>query len=682
MKRIIRFPYRVFPLSRVQALALLCCFCVAIPLNETQAQAPAELADLEQKAIRQAADRVSEAVVQIRTIGGSSEIAGKLLNQGPTTGLIVSDEGYIVSSAANLAGKPTSIIVRTATGDQLPAELIGRDENRMLVLLKVDLKHGPQKLETVPVEEVLPGQWAIALGRVYDAEKPNLAVGVISAVGRMHGRAIQTDANVSSANYGGPLLDIRGRVYGILVPMAPQPASSEVDELAGVEFYDSGIGFAIPLSDVLTNLPRWIAEGDLKRGLLGIGMRSGSPHAQAPAITNVWPNSPAKKAGWQVGDTIVEVNGKSVQTQTQLRFQVTPRYAGDILSVKIQRGAEKLDTEVTLTDELEPLRHAFLGVLPERQTTPPVQDEKEQSKASLEGVKVRAVWPDSPAQAAGIVAEDRIVKLGERKIRSIADAVRELDSHHPGDKLVVEFRRDEKLEQQETTLSKLPNDLHGSVDLPTRVKAVEQQKLVEKAIKVAEFPQEATYYRAENALPRGSLLLWLESSEASNESLAQRWKAICLRDNLTLVIARPADSKGWSRSDLAYLKRLLGELRRVIRPDMRRVVVAGAGKSGQLAYRVALANRGMVAGVAPVTAPLPRTIKIPANQPSERLAILVVQQQNSPLAALTRQNLEQLTEAGYPASELIFEATGGQKQTLDAEGREKLARWIDTLDRF
>lgn len=652
-------------------------------MHLAQAQEKNDLADLEQQAIRQAAARVADAVVQIRTIGGASEVAGKLLNQGPTTGLIVSAEGYVVSSAANLAGNPTSIIVRTASDEQLPAELVGRDEVRMLALLKVDLKNLPTELSPVPAEEVQPGQWAIALGRVFDAERTNLSVGVISATGRMHGRAVQTDANVSTANYGGPLLDIRGRVYGILVPMAPQAASSEVDELAGVEFYDSGIGFAAPLTDVLTNLPRWITEGDLKRGLLGIGMKQGSPHAEAAVVTNVWPNSPAKQAGWKPGDTIIKVDGEPVENQTQLRYQVTPRYAGDTLKVTLQRGTEKLDTEVTLTEQLEPLRHAFLGMLPGRQSESANQDaEKDEAEDSKEGVAVRAIWPDSPAQEAGMLAGDLLVKLGDRKIRSQSDALRELDAHHPGDKLNVEYRRGEEQQQKEIKLAKLPSELLGNVDMSTDSKPDENQKFVEKAIKVAEYPNEATYYRSENASPRGGLLLWLESSKQSNEALAQDWKPLCLRDNLTLVIARPADSQGWGRDDLAYLKRLLGELRRVLGPDPRRLVVAGSGKSGQVAYRIALANRGFVAGVASLAAPLPRTLKIPANQPSQRLAVLVVQQKDSPLAALLRQNVQQLREAGYPAAELTLDAPRGQQQAIDAQGREELARWLDTLDRF
>ena len=100
--------------------------------------------------------------------------------------------------------------------------------------------------ELVPVDEIRVGQWAIAVGRSFRADRPNISVGIVSALGRMFGKVIQTDADVSTANYGGPLVDIRGRVYGVVVPMAPQATS----EVAGAEWYDSGIGFAVPLASL------------------------------------------------------------------------------------------------------------------------------------------------------------------------------------------------------------------------------------------------------------------------------------------------------------------------------------------------------------------------------------------------------------------------------------------------
>ena len=78
------------------------------------------------------------------------------------------------------------------------------------------------------------------------------SVGIISAVGRIWGRAMQADAKISPVNYGGPLVDLYGRVLGVIVPADPRSEG----ETAGVEWYDSGIGFAVPLEDILAALPR------------------------------------------------------------------------------------------------------------------------------------------------------------------------------------------------------------------------------------------------------------------------------------------------------------------------------------------------------------------------------------------------------------------------------------------
>src|SRR6185295_1841033 len=111
--------------------------------------------------------------------------------------------------------------------------------------------------------------------RTFRADRTNVTVGIVSALGRMFGKVIQTDADVSMANYGGPLVDIRGRVLGLVVPMAPHGAS----EVAGAEWYDSGIGFAVPLASLADRIERMKKGEDQRPGLLGISMATKSPHS-------------------------------------------------------------------------------------------------------------------------------------------------------------------------------------------------------------------------------------------------------------------------------------------------------------------------------------------------------------------------------------------------------------------
>ena len=336
----------------------------AIVLTAT-AQVDTSLADREEAALRAAAERVAESVVQIRTIGGLDTAGSVLPADGPTTGLVISPDGYIVSSTFNFTQQPASILVTFASGKQAPAELVATDHSRMLVLLKVhDIADQPVPA-LAPADEIRVGQWTIAVGRTFRADRTNVSAGIVSATGRMFGKVLQTDADVSTANYGGPLVDIRGRVLGVIVPMAPQGAG----EVAGAEWYDSGIGFAVPLASIADALERMKRGEDQHAGILGIGLAAKNPHSAPAELAAVRPDSPAGLAGLKKGDRIVEVDGQPIKTQTDLRFALGPQYGGESVRVVATRGEERIERTITLAGELKAFRHAFLGILPLRPTS-------------------------------------------------------------------------------------------------------------------------------------------------------------------------------------------------------------------------------------------------------------------------------------------------------------------------
>ncbi|MEM7316047.1 MAG: PDZ domain-containing protein [Planctomycetota bacterium] len=390
---------------------------------------PNDISILEEQAMQAAVARVADSVVKIETVGGLEKVGSVLIGTGPTTGLVVDADGYIISSTYNFIQKPTSILVTLSNGKKAAAEIVTRDNSRKLVLLKVNTDKKLKVPTAVPADEVEIGQWAIAVGRTFGGDFPNLSVGIISAKNRIWGRALQADSKISPANYGGPLVDIRGRVFGVLAPQSPQNGS----DAGGAEWYDSGIGFAIPLEDVFAVLERLKAGEELYRGLLGISLKGKNDMSDAPIIAAAPAGTPAAKAGIKNGDQVVSVNGTAVQTQSQLKMALGRFYAGDEIALRLKRGDEQIDTKATLTDKVEPYQLPCLGILPMRTAA-----------ENAAGVKVRYVYPDSSADKAGIKVGDTLQKLNKEELAT-AEAWREsLAAIDLEEAIKVELDRDGK----------------------------------------------------------------------------------------------------------------------------------------------------------------------------------------------------------------------------------------------
>jgi serine protease Do len=676
------------------AQVMACLLLVAVA-TDVHAQSSDSLAVQEETAWKAAADGVAESVVQIRTIGGVNPTAGMLLAEGPTTGLVVSADGYILSSAFNFLQQPSSIIVTLASGKQLPAELVATDHSRMLVLLKVTGTGELKVPEAAPVDDIQPGQWAIALGRTFHPERANVSVGIVSAVDRMFGKVIQTDAAISTANYGGPLVDIRGRVLGIIVPMAPQGAN----EVAGAEWYDSGIGFAVPLSTLARPLERMKKGEDLRQGILGIGMSRKNPHASFAKLVTVRRDSPAGKAGLKKGDRIVEVDGKKIRTQTDLRFALGPYYGGDTVSIVAQRGDMRISKLIQLAGELPPFRHAYLGILPMRVPESGKEDgelaksdeDNPADKSPPQGILVRHVLDGSPAAEADIRAGDRILRVNETEIDSISDAIQAVNNAVPGETVRVARLRANQTDELVLNATRIPTTIPS--DLPSayssQKEAGEESKKQERKagetveLKLAEFPNKCTVYvpsSTPQARPLG-LLLWLHApGKIDHDEVLHRWRSLCNRDGLLLVLPAAAENDRWERTELEYLYRLAERVVAEYPIDRQRIVVFGHEGGGSMAWLLGLADRNLFHGIATSAAPLPRQTQVPPNEPDQRLAIFAVMPPTKNGAAVqVAEGLQKFSDAGYPVSTASSQTKAGE---LADSQREELSRWIDSLDRF
>jgi serine protease Do len=636
----------------------------------------------EEAALKTAVERVAPSVVRIETLGGMESVGEVLVGTAPTTGLIVSSGGYIVSSAFNFANKPAQILVDLSDGTRLPAKVVAHDTSRMLVLLKVstdglDVKKQFPVPEAAPLNEMRVGQWSVAIGRVFDAGKTNVSIGILSALNRVWGKAVQTDAKISPANYGGPLIDLRGRVIGVLVPMSPM----ETGEMAGVEWYDSGIGFAVPLEQINRVLDRLKNGEDLSPGLIGVSLRAGDPYAMEPVIAACHPKSPAAEAGIKTGDKIVAIDGIPVLSQSEMKHQLGPRYAGEKVVLTVLRGKERLEKSTELVAKLLPYVHPFLGVLPMRDNDA-VEREKGATESKPAGVIVREVYPDSPAAKAGIKAGDRIVSLDGQSIVDRARLQEKIAALEPLKSVKVELERGGQTQTSEVKLATLPEAVPASLPAARDSKqpADENPPATGKIeIKVPEAPNGCIAYVPEtyNSHVQYGLVVWLHAAGGfKEEELLKVWKPICEANDLILLAPKSAEPARWQRTELEFIRKSIDEVVQKYNIDKSRVVAAGQDAGGAVGYLLAGQNRELIRGVAAINAPLPPTMRAPANDPVQRLAFFTTVSKKSP--PLVAMGIKRLRDAKFPVTQLDL---GDAPRALNADEMAQLARWVDSLDR-
>ena len=658
-----------------------------------------------EKATKAAIKKVAPCVVQIVTQGGTDLVVtgakGAKFRKalGPTTGVIVSNDGYIISSAFNFINNPTSILVEISGQEKrFLAKRIATDKSRMLTLLKIDGKGLPVP-DYVPKKQVFVGQWALALGRTLDTDQnnpPSLHMGIISALGRVWGKCIQTDANTSPVNYGGPLIDIQGRVQGIIIPASPRGTG----ETAGFEWYDSGIGFAIPMEDVIKQVvPRLKKGKDVKKGLLGVRMRSGDLYGAKPVIGSVLPNTAAARVGLKAGDEIIELEGKPVIRMAQIKHILGTKYEGDKISLKYKRSGKVVAiNDLELVGKLTAFANAFMGILPMR----------DNPKAEVE---IRHIYSKSPAEKAGLKIGDRVVKYGKgkvlRKFKGKKDARLELEEflngQQPGTEIKLQVARKggNKTETVQVKLTSFPGASAGQKDAPpkespkvaSRKKALEvpgAPKLDKKA-KVetgllkhtaAGGNQQYWIYIHEDYDPNvaHALLVWLhppkKNKEQDIDTLATTWDEYCNKHNIIIVAPKTDSVNGWTPSDSRRIREVIRDVLGKYSIDKQRVIAHGMGIGGQMAIYLGFHARDLIRGVA-TSGAVPTGIK--DNVPTRRLAFFLVTGDRDPVAKAIAKSQSKLT--GHRLPVIYRELKGVGRQYMDDDTLGELARWIDALDR-
>jgi 2-alkenal reductase len=328
--------------------------------NEPRAVAArGALADFEQTAVA-LFERVSPSVVQVVVRGGGpfTENDGEPgQGGGAGTGFVWDDAGNIVTNA-HVVGSSDRVMIRTAAGNVMSAQVVGRAPNHDLAVVRLTARGSlPPPVTIGSSADLKVGQSVFAIGNPFGLDQ-SLTTGIISALkrrmptagGREVTDVIQTDAAINPGNSGGPLLDSAGRLIGVNTAIISPSGSN------------AGIGFAIPVDTVNRVVPELIRTGRMPTPGIGIvaapetaATRVG---AEGVVIVRVAPGSPADRAGLRgvnansgtLGDVIVEVDGRPVRRLADLTDHLARARPNDTVTLTVTRDGSRRSVQVSVVD--------------------------------------------------------------------------------------------------------------------------------------------------------------------------------------------------------------------------------------------------------------------------------------------------------------------------------------------
>jgi serine protease Do len=261
------------------------------------------------------------------------------------SGVIVGERGRVLTNAHVVDGADT-IKVTLADGTEYDAKVVGVDKQSDLAV--VQMQGDVPKLKAISFgdsSKIRLAQPVLAVGDPFGVGQ-TVTMGIVSAKGRAsvgiedYEDFIQTDAAINPGNSGGALVDLRGDLIGINTAILSRSGGYQ------------GVGFAIPSNMAKPIMDALVKDGKVSRGYLGVGLRDLTRElAQEHKLTatrgvlveQVVPASPADKAGLQVEDLIVAVDGGAVTDRDHLRNAIAMKGAGAKVQLEVLRG-KRTDT--------------------------------------------------------------------------------------------------------------------------------------------------------------------------------------------------------------------------------------------------------------------------------------------------------------------------------------------------
>jgi Do/DeqQ family serine protease len=356
---------------------------------------------------------------------------------GGGSGFVFDNEGRILTNYHVIKDADQITVVTDKNGEETEydAHVVGFDRHSDIAIIQVDKKNALPMVPLGDSDVMRVGDWVMAIGTPFGQLQGSVTVGIVSAKGRndlsiMGGEAtfqnyIQTDASINFGNSGGPLVNMKGEAIGINTAINPS---------------GQGIGFAIPINMAKQIMGELIAKGKVRYGYLGIRLQEldktlaqgmGLPVEHGILVEEVYPDTPASKAGIEQRDVIVKYGDESVREDSKFRLMVGSTPVGKTVPVVVVRDGKEQRVSVTLAERPEgdvvasaptPESNAWLGIH--------VQDARSgeaRRQFSLDrgqsGVVVTGVDEGSPAAEANLQEGDVITEVYTQSVSGLDDYV-------------------------------------------------------------------------------------------------------------------------------------------------------------------------------------------------------------------------------------------------------------------